>query len=105
MSEVEREMTLLSGQCRNHDEKLRELAAVLQHLQARVDQMDGDSEETLSLVQRVVGQHLKEIGADRLSGSQVMLRGSQVFAFCLGMNRRGAAVTSGCAFWLLGAVC
>ncbi|XP_044931134.1 SUN domain-containing protein 1 isoform X9 [Mustela putorius furo] len=70
MSEVEREMTLLSGQCRNHDEKLRELAAVLQHLQARVDQMDGDSEETLSLVQRVVGQHLKEIGADRLSGSQ-----------------------------------
>ncbi|XP_059011005.1 SUN domain-containing protein 1 isoform X6 [Mustela lutreola] len=70
MSEVEREMTLLSGQCRNHDEKLRELAAVLQHLQARVDQMDGDSEGTLSLVQRVVGQHLKEIGADRLSGSQ-----------------------------------
>ncbi|XP_032728741.1 SUN domain-containing protein 1 isoform X10 [Lontra canadensis] len=70
MSEVEREMTLLSGQCRNHDEKLRELAAVLQHLQARVDQMDGDSEGTLSLVQRVVGQHLKEMGADRLSGSQ-----------------------------------
>ncbi|XP_044089368.1 SUN domain-containing protein 1 isoform X4 [Neovison vison] len=70
MSEVEREMTLLSGQCRSHDEKLRELAAVLQHLQARVDQMDGDTEGTLSLVQRVVGQHLKEIGADRLSGSQ-----------------------------------
>ncbi|XP_045848547.1 SUN domain-containing protein 1 isoform X5 [Meles meles] len=70
MSEVEREMTSLSGQCRNHDEKLRELAAMLQHLRARVDQMDGDSEGTLSLVQRVVEQHLKEIGADRLSGSQ-----------------------------------
>ncbi|VCX15689.1 unnamed protein product [Gulo gulo] len=70
MSEVEREMTSLSGQCRNHDEKLRELAAVLQHLQARVDQMDGDNEGTLSLVQHVVGQHLKEMGANRLSGSQ-----------------------------------
>ncbi|XP_040490559.1 SUN domain-containing protein 1 isoform X5 [Ursus maritimus] len=69
-SEVERQLTSLSGQCRSHDEKLRELAAVLQKLQARVDQMDGDSEATLSLVQRVVGQHLKEMGADRLSGSQ-----------------------------------
>ncbi|XP_004414509.1 PREDICTED: SUN domain-containing protein 1 [Odobenus rosmarus divergens] len=55
MSEVERQMTSLSGQCRSHDEKLRELAAVLQKLQARVDQMDGDSEGTLSLIQRVVG--------------------------------------------------
>ncbi|XP_034525537.1 SUN domain-containing protein 1 isoform X7 [Ailuropoda melanoleuca] len=69
-SEVERQLTSLSGQCRSHDEKLRELAAVLQKLQAQVDQMDGDSEATLSLVQRVVGQHLKEMGADRLSGSQ-----------------------------------
>ncbi|XP_027947632.1 SUN domain-containing protein 1 isoform X5 [Eumetopias jubatus] len=70
MSEVERQMTSLSGQCRSHDEKLRELAAVLQKLQARVDQMDGGSEGTLSLIQRVVGQHLQEMGADRLSGSQ-----------------------------------
>ncbi|XP_077930329.1 SUN domain-containing protein 1 isoform X7 [Halichoerus grypus] len=70
MSEVERQMTSLSGQCRRHDEKLRELAAVLQKLQAQVDQMDGDREGTLSLIQRVVGQHLQEVGADRLSGSQ-----------------------------------
>ncbi|XP_034844101.1 SUN domain-containing protein 1 isoform X2 [Mirounga leonina] len=70
MSEVERQMTSLSGQCRRHDEKLRELAAVLQKLQAQVDQMDGDREGTLSLIQRVVGQHLQEMGADRLSGSQ-----------------------------------
>ncbi|EFB26971.1 hypothetical protein PANDA_021492, partial [Ailuropoda melanoleuca] len=48
-SEVERQLTSLSGQCRSHDEKLRELAAVLQKLQAQVDQMDGDSEATLSL--------------------------------------------------------
>ncbi|XP_025867050.1 SUN domain-containing protein 1 isoform X18 [Vulpes vulpes] len=70
MSEVERQMTSLSGQCHSHEEKLRELATVLQTLQARVDQMDGDGEATLSLVQRVVGQHLKEISADELSGSQ-----------------------------------
>ncbi|XP_005621273.1 SUN domain-containing protein 1 isoform X8 [Canis lupus familiaris] len=70
MSEVERQMTSLSGQCHSHEEKLRELATVLQTLQARVDQMDGDGEATLSLVQRVVGQHLKEISADGLSDSQ-----------------------------------
>nr|XP_055197010.1 SUN domain-containing protein 1 isoform X6 [Nyctereutes procyonoides] len=70
MSEVERQMTLLSGQCHSHEEKLRELATVLQTLQARVDQMDGDGEATLSLVQRVVGQHLKEISADGLLDSQ-----------------------------------
>lgn len=100
-----RQLTSLSGQCRSHDEKLRELAAVLQKLQARVDQMDGDSEATLSLVQRVVGQHLKEMGADGLSGSQVMLS-SQVFVSFLGMkNGRGAAVTGVRASLLLGAVC
>ena len=80
-------MTSLSGQCHSHEEKLRELATVLQTLQARVDQMDGDGEATLSLVQRVVGQHLKEISADELSGSQVMLRSSQVFVFFLGTKK------------------
>ncbi|GAB5582617.1 SUN domain-containing protein 1 isoform X11 [Prionailurus iriomotensis] len=49
MSEVERQVALLSGQCHGHDEKLRELAAVLRRLQARVDQMDGDGGGTLSL--------------------------------------------------------
>jgi len=81
MSEVERQMTSLSGQCRRHDEKLRELAAVLQKLQAQVDQMDGDREGTLSLIQRVVGQHLQEMGADRLSGSQVMWVLEGLFSF------------------------
>uniref|UniRef100_A0A8C9K046 Sad1 and UNC84 domain containing 1 n=1 Tax=Panthera tigris altaica TaxID=74533 RepID=A0A8C9K046_PANTA len=42
VSEVERQVASLSGQCHGHDEKLRELAAVLRRLQARVDQMDGD---------------------------------------------------------------
>ncbi|XP_014651113.1 PREDICTED: SUN domain-containing protein 1 [Ceratotherium simum simum] len=69
MSEVERQMTLLSGQCHNHDEKLRELTVLLQKLQARVDQMDDESEGMLSLVKGVVEQHLKEIRAGGPSGS------------------------------------
>ncbi|XP_053069776.1 SUN domain-containing protein 1 isoform X15 [Acinonyx jubatus] len=53
MSEVERQVASLSGQCHGHDEKLRELAAVLRRLQAQVDQMDGDGGGTLSLTDSV----------------------------------------------------
>ncbi|XP_043771428.1 SUN domain-containing protein 1 isoform X10 [Cervus elaphus] len=44
MSEVERQVATLSGQCQSHDEKLGQLAALLRKLQARVDQADGSSE-------------------------------------------------------------
>ncbi|KAM9725899.1 SUN domain-containing protein 1 isoform 1-T1 [Dama dama] len=44
MSEVERQVAMLSGQCHSHDEKLGQLAALLQKLQARVDRADGSSE-------------------------------------------------------------
>ncbi|XP_065779712.1 SUN domain-containing protein 1 isoform X6 [Muntiacus reevesi] len=44
MSEVERQVATLSGQCHSHDEKLGQLAALLQKLQARVDRKDGSSE-------------------------------------------------------------
>ncbi|XP_055984260.1 SUN domain-containing protein 1 isoform X3 [Sorex fumeus] len=57
-SSVERRVTSLSEQCHNHEEKLRELTALLQQLYARVD---GAGAETLALVQEVVGQHLKVI--------------------------------------------
>ncbi|XP_037362637.1 SUN domain-containing protein 1 isoform X10 [Talpa occidentalis] len=70
MSEVERWMTSLYGQCHNHEEKLTELTVLLQKLQMRVDQMDSGSEGTLSLVKDVVRQHLKGINADGLLGSQ-----------------------------------
>ncbi|XP_012584643.1 PREDICTED: SUN domain-containing protein 1 isoform X4 [Condylura cristata] len=70
MSEVERRMTSLYGQCHNHEEKLRELTVLLQKLQMRVDQMDSGSEGTLSLVKDVVRQHLKEINADGLLSSK-----------------------------------
>uniref|UniRef100_I3LQX0 Sad1 and UNC84 domain containing 1 n=1 Tax=Sus scrofa TaxID=9823 RepID=I3LQX0_PIG len=70
MSEVERQVTSLSGQCHHHDEKLRELVALLQKLQARVEQMDGGGEGLLSLVRHAVGQHFEEMGAPGPSSSQ-----------------------------------
>ncbi|XP_046522222.1 SUN domain-containing protein 1 isoform X5 [Equus quagga] len=69
MSEVERQMTLLSGQCHSHDQKLRELTVLIQELQAQVHQMDVGSEGVLPLVKRVVEQRLKEVRADAPSGS------------------------------------
>ncbi|XP_014390742.1 PREDICTED: SUN domain-containing protein 1 isoform X4 [Myotis brandtii] len=70
MSEVERQVTSLSGQCQSRDEKLRELTASLQKLQVRVDQMDDGGAGVSSLVTSVVGQHLKDLGASGLLGSQ-----------------------------------
>uniref|UniRef100_G1NX26 Sad1 and UNC84 domain containing 1 n=1 Tax=Myotis lucifugus TaxID=59463 RepID=G1NX26_MYOLU len=63
MSEVERQVTSLSGQCQSRDEKLRELTASLQKLQVRVDQMDDGGAGVSSLVTSVVGQHLKDADA------------------------------------------
>lgn len=71
MSEVERQVTSLSGQCQSRDEKLRELTASLQKLQVQVDQMDDGGAGVSSLVTSVVGQHLKDLGASGLLGSQV----------------------------------
>ncbi|XP_059555463.1 SUN domain-containing protein 1 isoform X12 [Myotis daubentonii] len=70
MSEVERQVTSLSGQCQSRDEKLRELTASLQKLQVRVDQMDDGGAGVSSLVTSMVGQHLKDLGASGLLGSQ-----------------------------------
>ncbi|XP_039081940.1 SUN domain-containing protein 1 isoform X5 [Hyaena hyaena] len=70
MSWVERQVASLSGQCHGHDEKLQGLAALLQKLQARVDQLDGDGQGTLSRVRSVLGQHLEDVRAGALPGPQ-----------------------------------
>lgn len=88
MSEVERQMTFLSGQCHSHDQKLRELTVLIQELQAQVHQMDAGSEGVLPLVKRVVEQRLKEVRADAPSGSAVMPRSS----FPLAGRRTGGAL-------------
>lgn len=72
MSEVQRQVASLSGQCRSHDEKLRELAALLQKLQARVDQMD--SHGVSSWAPDVAGLHVKDGNANGRLGSQHELR-------------------------------
>ncbi|KAB1263463.1 SUN domain-containing protein 1 [Camelus dromedarius] len=69
VNEAERQTASVSGQCHSHDQKLRELTASLQKLQARVDQMDVSAEGLLSLVQSVVGRRLEEAG---LSGSKAI---------------------------------
>lgn len=68
---MERQVTSLSSQCQSRDEKMRELTASLQKLQVRVDQMDDGGAGLSSLVTSVVRQHLKDLGASGLLGSQV----------------------------------
>lgn len=68
--EVERQVASLSGQCQSRDQRLRELTASLQQLQARVDRLDDGGAGVSSLVRTVVGQHLKDLGAGGLLGSQ-----------------------------------
>ncbi|XP_037669973.1 SUN domain-containing protein 1 isoform X8 [Choloepus didactylus] len=70
MSEVERQGASLSGRCHSPEEKFRDLAASLQSLQARVDQMGDASGAVLPLVRTVLRQHLQETGADRLPCSK-----------------------------------
>ncbi|XP_057158786.1 SUN domain-containing protein 1 isoform X28 [Pan paniscus] len=60
MSGVEQQVASLSGQCHHHGENLRELTALLQKLQARVDQMDGGAAGPSASVRDAVGQPPRE---------------------------------------------
>ncbi|NP_001128825.1 SUN domain-containing protein 1 [Pongo abelii] len=60
MSGVEQQVASLSGQCHHHGEDLRELTALLQKLQARVDRMDGGAAGPSASVRDTVGQPLRE---------------------------------------------
>lgn len=66
-SDVERRVMSLSEQCHSHEEKLRELTALLQRLHARVE---GAGDDTRALVQEMVTQHLKVISTHEPSGTQ-----------------------------------
>eukprot|EP00069_Balaena_mysticetus_P014919 bmy_08936T0 len=70
MSDVERQVAALSGQCRSHDRKLGELSTLLQKLQARVDRADGSNEGVSPPVRSVVRAASKGAGTGGLSGSQ-----------------------------------
>ncbi|XP_053411915.1 SUN domain-containing protein 1 isoform X2 [Nycticebus coucang] len=58
--DMEQQVASLSGQCRSHDERLRELTAILQKLQAQVDQVDDGRAGLSVLVRDAMGQHLRE---------------------------------------------
>nr|XP_054107458.1 SUN domain-containing protein 1 isoform X23 [Callithrix jacchus] len=60
MRGVEQQVASLSGQCHHHGENLRELTAMLQKLQAQVDQMDNGAAGLSASVRDAVGQHLRE---------------------------------------------
>ncbi|KAM5229438.1 SUN domain-containing protein 1 [Ctenodactylus gundi] len=69
-SDLGQQVAAFSAQCHNHEEKLREVMAVLQKLQMRVDQTD-DNREGLSLrVKDMVGQHLRDMNTAGLLGSE-----------------------------------
>lgn len=95
MGEVERWMASLSGQCQSHDERLRDLAASLQKLQLRVDQMDDGREGVSSLVRQAVSQRLKEMSADGLLGPKVIPTSPWGLCAFAGRSRGGSAVRSG----------
>ncbi|XP_045398880.1 SUN domain-containing protein 1 isoform X8 [Lemur catta] len=58
--DMEQQVASLSGQCHSHDVRLRELTALLEKLQAQVDQMDEGRAGLSALVRDTVGQHLRE---------------------------------------------
>ncbi|KAK2116523.1 Secreted beta-glucosidase sun1, partial [Saguinus oedipus] len=60
MRGVEQQVASLSGQCHHHGENLQELTAMLQKLQARVDQMDDGAAGPSASVRDTVGQHQRE---------------------------------------------
>ncbi|KAM9583781.1 SUN domain-containing protein 1 isoform 1-T1 [Trichechus inunguis] len=91
LSDIERQVTALSGRCQLHEEKLRELTLLLQrlqahtdkadsdqdgvlsllrNLQARADQADGDREGMLMLVHQLVEQRVKETHSEGVQGTE-----------------------------------
>ncbi|XP_040430064.1 SUN domain-containing protein 1 isoform X6 [Cygnus olor] len=60
ISELEKQMALVSDRCHHHDEEYSKVMLLLHNLQDQVAQM-GDRSEILKLIKNVMDQHLKEI--------------------------------------------
>uniref|UniRef100_A0A8C5P524 Sad1 and UNC84 domain containing 1 n=1 Tax=Jaculus jaculus TaxID=51337 RepID=A0A8C5P524_JACJA len=60
---VAQQVAALTMQCHSYDQRLGELAVLLQKLQMRVDQVDSGREGLSLWVKDVVGQHLQEVAA------------------------------------------
>lgn len=62
VSNMEQQVTALSGQCRHHEQQLRDLTALLQRLQLRLEQVDSTSASTMSQLKEALGQQQKDAG-------------------------------------------
>ncbi|KAM9013485.1 SUN domain-containing protein 1 isoform 6-T13 [Ara ararauna] len=64
LSELEKQMAFVSDKCHQNEEEYSKLMFLLHNLQDQVAQMS-DKSETLKLIKNVIGQHLKDMEAEK----------------------------------------
>ncbi|XP_033920984.1 SUN domain-containing protein 1 isoform X2 [Melopsittacus undulatus] len=64
LSELEKQMAFVSDKCHQNDEEYSKLMFLIHNLQDQVAQMS-DKSETLKLIKNVIGQHLKDMEAEK----------------------------------------
>ncbi|XP_030434008.1 SUN domain-containing protein 1 isoform X7 [Gopherus evgoodei] len=68
MSELEKQMALMSDRCHHNDEEYGKVMLQLEKLQDQVAQMN-DKSEMLILIKNVMGQHFKEMQSEEMAHS------------------------------------
>ncbi|XP_039348762.1 SUN domain-containing protein 1 isoform X4 [Mauremys reevesii] len=68
MSELEKQMALMSDRCHHNDEEYGKVMLQLEKLQDQVSQMN-DKSEMLILIKNVMGQHFKEMQSEEMAHS------------------------------------
>ncbi|KAM9555363.1 SUN domain-containing protein 1 isoform 8-T14 [Guaruba guarouba] len=64
LSELEKQMAFVSDKCHQNEEEYSKLMFLLHNLQDQVAQMS-DKSETLKLIKNMIGQHLKDMEAEK----------------------------------------
>nr|XP_032626886.1 SUN domain-containing protein 1 isoform X7 [Chelonoidis abingdonii] len=72
MSELEKQMALMSDRCHHNDEEYGKVMLQLEKLQDQVAQMN-DKSEMLILIKNVMGQHFKEMQSEEMAHSTIDL--------------------------------
>ncbi|KAM9125678.1 SUN domain-containing protein 1 isoform 6-T10 [Pangshura tecta] len=72
MSELEKQMALMSDRCHHNDEEYGKVMLQLEKLQDQVSQMN-DKSEMLILIKNVMGQHFKEMQSEEMAHSKTDL--------------------------------
>lgn len=71
VSELEKQLALMSERWRHRDEEYRKMLLLVQNFQDQLSQMS-DKSEMLMLIKNVVGQHIKEVKPDESLHPTVM---------------------------------